>query len=701
MKKTVLLFWLLPLVISAQSIRIDSLPSQGILLEKGWKWHAGDDPAFAKPDFDDSKWERIDPTKDIMDLSKVQKAGVSWLRLSLEMDTSLTKQGLALLLWQNGATEIYVDNEKLQQLGAFSGSDKTINAARTWGKTVYLPNLSPYKKHTIAVRFGFDQEISYIKWFGWTNHAMRMIICRAEEAENNYFVQEINTSKLLDIFKIGIFIILTILHFSLYFNYKKQKGNLIMGVYALVAGFAFGAAYLSKTIFDLKSVSMFIWATALLNILTIIFILELIYYLFFGKKGVPYFILIGLCFLGLPCLFYFYDTGWLIIVLLMFLVSAEVIRLGIFTKKSTSNSQRIIIYGGGISVIFYTIAIVISSDPDLTFLKHLSYNISYLSLPVSFSLFLSFEFAIANKSLEKQILKVEELSAEKQQILSTQNELLEKQVEVRTAELKASQAQLIQKEKLASLGELTAGIAHEIQNPLNFVNNFSELSVELIEEAPRPPMGANENWLPQEAPIGGWGPFFDDLSQNLEKINWHGKRASAIVKGMLEHSRMGTGERVLTDLNTLCDEYLRLSYHGMRAKDKNFNADYELIADPNLPKINVVPQDIGRVLLNLINNAFYAVQGVENPKVIVSASSNDAITLSDGIVIKVTDNGTGMPEYIKAKIFQPFFTTKPTGEGTGLGLSLSYDIVTKGHGGTLEVESVEGEGTTFIVTLPL
>jgi two-component system NtrC family sensor kinase len=277
-------------------------------------------------------------------------------------------------------------------------------------------------------------------------------------------------------------------------------------------------------------------------------------------------------------------------------------------------------------------------------------------------------------------------------------------VETTLSQLKSTQAQLIQKEKLASLGELTAGIAHEIQNPLNFVNNFSELSIELaqelkeeIEKSPLTPDGGilikDKEYI--EEIVG-------DLTQNQEKINLHGKRASSIVKGMLEHSRTGTGERQLTDINQLADEYLRLSYHGLRAKDSQFNSDYELMADENSPKIEVVPQEIGRVLLNLINNAFYAVnerakqaETGYQPKVTVTTKTND-----NQIEIRVQDNGTGIPESVKSKIFQPFFTTKPTGEGTGLGLSLAYDIVTKGHGGTLAVESAEGKGTTFIVKLP-
>jgi signal transduction histidine kinase len=283
---------------------------------------------------------------------------------------------------------------------------------------------------------------------------------------------------------------------------------------------------------------------------------------------------------------------------------------------------------------------------------------------------------------------------EKKDLVIQQNTLLEKQVAERTSELnqslnvlKATQAQLIQSEKLASLGELTAGIAHEIQNPLNFVNNFSELSVDLVkdlkDELKRP--DKDETYIDE---------LFDDLSQNQQKINHHGKRASSIVKGMLEHSRASTGVKELTDINQLADEYLRLSYHGLRAKDKDFNADFTTDFQALLPEIEVIPQDMGRVLLNLINNAFWAVKTADKPLVIVKTEQSN-----NQLIIKVIDNGKGMTDEVKAKIFQPFFTTKPTGQGTGLGLSLAYDIVTKGHGGTLEVKSVEGEGSEFIIKL--
>ena len=253
--------------------------------------------------------------------------------------------------------------------------------------------------------------------------------------------------------------------------------------------------------------------------------------------------------------------------------------------------------------------------------------------------------------------------------------------------LKSTQTQLIQSEKMASLGELTAGIAHEIQNPLNFVNNFSEVSEELVTEL----KGELEKGDFEEAKA-----ISEDVKENLKKINHHGQRASGIVKGMLQHSRTSTGEKELTDINALADEYLRLAYHGLRAKDKSFNADFKTDLDDSLPKINVIPQDMGRVLLNLINNAFHAVTGADKPKVLVQTRQ-----IEDTIEIRVSDNGSGIPDDIKDKIFQPFFTTKAAGEGTGLGLSLSYDIVTKGHGGELKVETKEGEGTEFIVILPV
>ena len=315
--------------------------------------------------------------------------------------------------------------------------------------------------------------------------------------------------------------------------------------------------------------------------------------------------------------------------------------------------------------------------------------------------------------LRKQVVQKElEKEIERSQLIEEQKDKLEIQVEERTHELKLSldnlkstQAQLIQSEKLASLGELTAGIAHEIQNPLNFVNNFSEVNTELIDE------------MQQEMDKGNLAEakeISNDIKENEQKINHHGKRAGDIVKGMLQHSSSGSGKKELTNINKLADEFLRLAYHGLRAKDKGdsahrFNATMTTDFDETIGNINIIPQDIGRVILNLITNAFYVVnekskQGIEGFEPTVSITTKHSPLPGRGawgeVLISVKDNGNGIPEKILDKIFQPFFTTKPTGQGIGLGLSLSYDIV-KAHGGELKVETKEGEGSTFIIQLPI
>jgi len=317
-------------------------------------------------------------------------------------------------------------------------------------------------------------------------------------------------------------------------------------------------------------------------------------------------------------------------------------------------------------------------------------QVRIFSLMTALMVFLLLAFILYRNNKQKQKANLL-LQQQKEEIQST------------LFQLKSTQSQLIQSEKMASLGELTAGIAHEIQNPLNFVNNFSEVNKELLLEMKDEIDKGNTN----EAKL-----LVDDLINNQEKINQHGKRADAIVKGMLQHSRSSSGQKEPTDINALADEYLRLSFHGLRAKDKSFNATMETHFDENLQKIAVTPQDIGRVLLNLYNNAFYAVSEKkklkgDNYKPTVSVSTKK---IGDKVEIKVSDNGNGIPQKVLDKIFQPFFTTKPTGQGTGLGLSLSYDII-KSHGGEIKVETKVDEGrpnnfgkgkeTTFIIHLPV
>lgn len=335
---------------------------------------------------------------------------------------------------------------------------------------------------------------------------------------------------------------------------------------------------------------------------------------------------------------------------------------------------------------------------------------NYFETARVFSIIWFFAMFFINQKQRKEIER-EQLKAIEREKEFQQSEVLKAKLEIQVAErtaelrgqkdelqkaldeLKTTQVQLIQSEKMASLGELTAGIAHEIQNPLNFVNNFSEVSSELLDE------------MNEEIEKGDFEEVKNiakDIKQNLEKINYHGKRADGIVKGMLQHSRSGSTNKEPTDINKLADEYLRLAYHGLRAKDKSFNADLITDFDLNLPKVKVLQQEIGRVLLNLFTNAFYATHQMKKkigeaykPVVSVKTALKD-----NSIEITVKDNGIGIPASIKEKIMQPFFTTKPSGEGTGLGLSLSYDIVVKGHGGTITVDSKENDYTVFTVLLP-
>lgn len=371
------------------------------------------------------------------------------------------------------------------------------------------------------------------------------------------------------------------------------------------------------------------------------------------------------------------------------------------------------------AIIPYAIASFISDVFEKLFPKVFESTEDFFQSAVAFAFLWACAMWFINRKQNKA-LEVERTKRrneeEQNRMMAAMKVNLESQVKERTAELthqkeelqgalaelKSTQAQLVQQEKMASLGELTAGIAHEIQNPLNFVNNFSEVSIELLEELKDEILSKLPDDVKQEA-----DDIMSDITQNLTKINQHGKRADAIVKGMLQHSRTTTGKKEPTDVNALADEYLRLSYHGLRAKDKMFNAGMKTSFDENLGKIEAIPQDLGRVLLNLFNNSFYSVAekkkqnipGYEPTVSVVTKKVKNAAGLS-AVEITVSDNGTGIPQKVLDKIYQPFFTTKPTGQGTGLGLSMSYDIITKGHGGELKVETAEGEFARFTITIP-
>jgi len=718
MKSFIKLVVILLLALSAKTFgqistvfHLNKLPQQDTLLS-GWKIYAGDDPQFAAPNFNDSNWQPVDPGQDVTQLKELKSSTVCWIRLHIKADSSISNQQLVAWVFQYVASEIYLDGKLVKKYGTISS-----NAAQT---TAFYPSgdlfdlkLKPNTEQVIAVRLGYQSGLPYCSPYFTPLSAFSMYVndyntAYVNSQQNNYFTTKVLI--LAGAFSGMLFIISLIYLFYFLFE-RTRKVHLY---YSIACALSF-LLNLCFTFFvnNIELVSVQMWMAYLIPVGFVsssLFMLLTIYTLFgYTKRNVFKLLLaIGVAVLVLTL---FSDiTGFVIATNVYLTISTlEGIRVSIWAMKFKKKGAAIILSG--------LISIIILNGwsallPQADFFSIILAFLSILGFPLGMSIYLAVQNAITNQTLRSSLTEVQKLSAEnilkeqeKQQILSNQNELLEQQVSERTAaleqslnDLQSTQKQLIQSEKMASLGELTAGIAHEIQNPLNFVNNFSEVNKELLVE------------MKDEMDKGNMDDakaIANDVIDNEEKINHHGKRAGDIVKGMLQHSRSSSGIKEPTDINALADEYLRLSYHGLRAKDKSFNAEMKTDFDESIGNINIVPQDIGRVILNLITNAFYVVDEKKNqglkgyePTVTIKTLKNPP---SGGrgaeVLICVKDNGNGIPQKVLDKIFQPFFTTKPTGSGTGLGLSLSYDII-KAHGGEIKVNTSEGEGSEFIIQLP-
>ncbi len=685
------------------AIVINQLPQQGIALKSGWKFHAGDSSKWAAPMYNDNGWQDIKPATPIDDLSNVRQAKIGWFRLKFEVGKTLQGKTVAFSINQIGASQIYLNGVLIREYGRVSGNENEEQVYDPRGQPLTV-QLSNNPGQVLAIRYSYTHKNVYI---GTGQNAFEILLSWPSIAWGNfadYFDFYTHRS-----FMFGVFILLGIVHLLVYLNYPSGKINLYLSMYALFQSCVFSNAMLG-TLFSANSKVVFDSIFYISAPIASGFLLLTVYDICKRPRRFLFWLLILFLAVTIPVQFWRnYGPREIMLNLSGVLVHIEIIRVSVIALKRKQPGAVLFLFGQSIALIFFCSFSYIDyfyQQPVIYSLVEV--DLAFLTPAIVISLLLAHEFALSHISLKQQLVAVKNLSEknraqelEKLQILATQNESLEKQVELRTNELshslthlKQTQSQLIQSEKMASLGELTAGIAHEIQNPLNFVNNFSEVSIELLEElTDEAKAGHNDEVIA----IAG------DLSQNLEKINQHGKRADFIVKGMLQHSRTSTGERQLTNINVLANEFFKLSYQGLRAKDKLFNAGMVTNFDPHLPAINIVQQDIGRVLLNLFNNAFYAVDQKQKaagtdfkPEVSVSTSTENG-----QLVIRVKDNGIGIPDAIKDKIMQPFFTTKPAGEGTGLGLSLTYDMVVKGHGGSLQVNSTEGEGSEFIIQLPV
>jgi signal transduction histidine kinase len=711
-----------PLPAAATVLRVNSLSPKGstqngLLLKKGWRYQVGDNPAWARPDFDASGWDTLNPAGPRQLMPAGLRTGISWLRLRFRLADSLRQRAVLLQADGYGAWEIYLNGRLVQRAGIVQAIPAQVPDPHKL-PPVIVPAGGPAEQ-VLAIRFAPSQ--SPLLRLGSEQQLLEVFLRSEEQVQKQTDAQV--RGAISDGVIIGVFALLTLLHLAFFRYYPAQRANLYFAFFAL--GMALN-----------RLLSLMEWALAFPP-------LEVLLLLKF-TLGLLFFAVYLWAVRALYALFHFrpgwvykglWMAFWVIIVLklyapayqkfvtlpLLLLTFVELLRL---TGRALRQRQRgAWMVGAGFAVILLIIVVFFGGLAVSALLKvpnplnqvsiglnKLLELVIYLAPALGISLYLAREFALDSQLLQVQLGEVERLSAqtlaqeqEKQALLAQQNEMLEQQVTQRTeqlqrslTELKTTQAQLIQKEKMASLGELTAGIAHEIQNPLNFVTNFSDLSSELVAELREEQAKglAADTALQQE--------LFEDLTQNLDKIGHHGRRAAGIVKGMLEHSQTSAGERRPTNLNGLTEEYLRLAYQGLRAKDKAFNVELTTDFATGLTPVTMVGPDVGRVLLNLFTNAFYAVrqrqqQGEAGYQPTVRVSTQQ---VNGHVHIRVQDNGTGMSEAVREKIFQPFFTTKPPGEGTGLGLSLSYDIIAQGHGGGLAVESQEGHGSEFTISLP-
>ncbi|WP_239691514.1 ATP-binding protein [Hymenobacter lapidarius] len=705
-------------------LRVDSLTTKGsrngLLLEQGWRYHVGDDPAWARPDFDERGWDTLNPARPRQELPPRLGSGMSWLRLRFRLADSLRQRAVLLQADGYGAWEIYLNGRLVQRAGIVRANPTQVP--------------DPDKLPPVVVPAGGPvEQVLAIRFAPWQSRLLRLgtetqlldVFLRSEAQVREQAAREVRAAMGSSVVA-GIFGLLTLLHLAFFRYYPAQRANLYFAFFAGALALQCLALVIQWALSSptLEAMLPLLFVRRLLFYLAYLWAVRALYALFGFRPGWVYKGL-WLGFFAFVALTLFAKTyAGYVGALLIFLIIAELLRL---TGRALRQRQRgAWMVGAGFAVILLFLVVILGAFAVSALLKVPNplqqapggFNtfvslLLYLSPALGISLYLAREFALDSQLLQVKLTEVEKLSAQtlaqeqdKQALLAAQNETLETQVAQRTGELqrsltelRATQAQLIQKEKMASLGELTAGIAHEIQNPLNFVNNFSEVSAGLCQEA-------QELLATAALPAADKDELTDllrDLEQNQAKITQHGRRAAAIVRGMLEHSRTSPGDRAPTDLNALADEYLRLAYQGLRAKDKTFNAALRTNLAPGLPDVPAVGADLGRVLLNLFGNAFYAVHQRQQAG---EAGYAPTVSLStervDGhVAIRVTDNGTGMRPAVQAKIFQPFFTTKPSGEGTGLGLSLSYDIVTKGHGGTLSVHSTPGESTEFTITLPV
>jgi two-component system NtrC family sensor kinase len=666
-----------------------------------WLYKQGNDPSWANPGIDVHNWQHLNPAE--ITKKQADKNGrlEGWFRIKIKLDSSFSQTSLFIIQRSFLATDIFINGKPFYSFGNTGYNGKPYREFTDFEKFPDPVKMEMGKELLLAVHFvDYTDYKNQVKESSFTKTSFIAIANPAYLTSIHKYLSRLR--KVIVILTIlGVLVVLFLFLFFL----NRSEDHLVYVALSTMSlfGLLFFQFLNSLAFCTYNQAQLFLFFGSMFGACVLAFLPLLVAKVF--KNHIPLALKIyAIVFIILTGISFFaeWDRMFLINELLSFLLCTYYL---IVSRKILKGAKWAIVIG-----LILTSLIGASMDIITNFKLHVSDSFlsllmfgSYLCFPLSLLVYVALRMKEVNADVIANAQKVVQVTEEKKELLACQNRLLEEQVKQRTTELtqsldhlKATQSQLIQSEKMASLGELTAGIAHEIQNPLNFVNNFSEVNRELLEELKAERLKPNAER--QEALEN---ELINDVISNEEKINHHGKRADAIVKGMLQHSRSSSGVKEPTDINALVDEYLRLAYHGLRAKDKDFNVSFETRFDDSIGMVKIQPQEMGRVVLNLINNAFYAVAEKRKhtgdayaPQVIVSTKKEEA-----NILISIKDNGTGIPQKVVDKIFQPFFTTKPTGLGTGLGLSLSYDIV-KAHGGEIRLETIEGEGTTFIIQLP-
>lgn len=680
----------------------------------GWKISFDDSTGFRSESYDDRHWPLMQPDELRID-THLDENGYfkGWLRFVFTVDSTLTPKPLFFRVGSWGAVEAWINGHHIAKFGSFSDDPEGFRY------------FNPLNQKPVPIEYRFYPDSTYVLSVRMEHYqspltaSLRIVNTRLDPwirftdfSYIAYLDLTVTENLMFNVAVLAALLLMLMLTFTLYLLNRHDLVIRDSAIFMLLLfcgsllSFTQGVAYLSQTMYILLQVlgivsimTLFFWLPILLNTIVtgktnrklyLLFLLPIpltLLNLWFSTAVFNFVVLI----VGFPIAFWIIKNGW----------------------RSLQSIDRIIFRGLIIQLIIMGIYPFMESfyvSNDYRALSYFHGAVIYLFFSFTIIYYLSIRYTNNFKSLRMKIGETQKLSEEnlqkereKQVLISRQNEVLEKEVELRTrdlqeslSELQAAQQQLVQQEKLASLGQLTAGIAHEIKNPLNFVNNFSSVSVELIDEALQEVSQIESDELRSEL-----SDILEDVKMNLSKITEHGSRADRIVKSMLLHSRGGNGKRESTDVNVLLKEYVNLAFHGMRAGKNPISSEIVFELDPNAGSAQLIAEDFSRVVLNISNNAFDAMRDKLNQ---TGSGYNPVLTVRtrknvDGVTIEIEDNGPGIPDEIRDKILQPFFTTKKGTEGTGLGLSITHDII-KAHGGTLDVVSSEGTGTTFVIHLP-